>query len=180
MLDTIIATRYAKALYQAAPEEKEFVKIRDSFDYFIKLFGDNKELNAVLLSPAISPLKKKKIITDLSEKAGFHPVFIRLLLLITDKGRLNIVETIYNEFLAFIDKEAGIERAKLFYSDELSPTEQKDIQAELSRITGKDIKMELHQDPALIGGVKIQIGGVIYDGSIRNRLEMMRKQLTGD
>jgi F-type H+-transporting ATPase subunit delta len=180
MLDTMIATRYAKALYQAAPAEKEFNKIRESFDYFIKLFMENNDLNSVLLSPAISPLKKKKIITELSDKTGFHPIFIRLLLLITDKGRLNIVETIYNEFLVYIDREAGLERAKLYYSDELSPKEQKDIQAELSRITGKDIKMELHQDPALIGGVKIQIGGVIYDGSIRNRLEMMRKQLTGD
>jgi len=39
--------------------------------------------------------------------------------------------------------------------------------------------METVVDPALIGGLRIQVGGTVYDGSVRNQLDRLKRRLAG-
>ncbi len=180
MIDNIVAKRYARALIQAADAKKDYEKIDAQFSDFVDMLAENTQLNDILLSPAVSPVKKKKILSDLAEKAKLHKVLSRLLELLTDKGRLSIIESVYQAYVDLINEKNGIIPAKFYYADNITDKDRKDIEKELKRITGKDLEFEMIKDDSLIGGVMIKIGGKIYDGSIKNKFSILRKQLTGE
>jgi F-type H+-transporting ATPase subunit delta len=180
LLNEIIAKRYAKALLAACESEKEFAKINKQFTDFIETIVNNEKLEKVLISPAISPIKKKNILTKISKKSKLHPILENFFILINDKGRLSIIDDIYTCYQRLLNEKEGIVVARMHLANKISDKETKEISKQLERITGKKIALELIEDKDLIGGVKIQIGGTIYDGSLRNKFQMLRKQLTGE
>ncbi|MDB6065027.1 MAG: F-type H+-transporting ATPase subunit delta [Pedosphaera sp.] len=66
--------------------------------------------------------------------------------------------------------------AKVESAAPLSPQEQAAVQEELGRKYGPGLNISFGQDPALIGGLRIQVGSDVYDGSVQARLENLREQ----
>ncbi len=54
---------------------------------------------------------------------------------------------------------------------------EKEVKATLQKATGKDILLESRIDPSLIGGMVAQVGGKVFDASVKTRLEELRQQL---
>ena len=50
------------------------------------------------------------------------------------------------------------------------------IQGALERLSGKSVVLEARQDPDLLGGVVAKVGDMVYDGSVRTTLELMRER----
>lgn len=51
------------------------------------------------------------------------------------------------------------------------------MQSQLKAATGKDVRLQFRTDPAIIGGVVMRIGSLVYDGSIKNQLAQMKQRL---
>jgi F-type H+-transporting ATPase subunit delta len=79
-----------------------------------------------------------------------------------------------------MDKRLGIVRARVTSAHALDSTQQQELASKLKQITGKQVRMEVATDPALIGGVVAQVGSTIYDGSVRQQLEAFKSRLLGD
>ena len=75
------------------------------------------------------------------------------------------------------DELKGIARASLVSATELSAETVEKIRAALSKKTGKDIILDVEQDPSLIGGIVTRIGDLVLDGSIKTQLLNMRESL---
>jgi F-type H+-transporting ATPase subunit delta len=90
---------------------------------------------------------------------------------------LEEVLSIYEDLL---DGRLGVVKARVTTALELDPRQESEIAARLQAITGKKIRMEVSVDPSLIGGLLAQVGGTIYDGSIRQQLETFRNNLIED
>ncbi len=65
--------------------------------------------------------------------------------------------------------------AKVESESALSPEQQAAVQGSLSRKYGAGLNVSFAQDPALLGGLRIQVGSDVYDGSVRARLENLRE-----
>lgn len=61
--------------------------------------------------------------------------------------------------------------AKVESATALLPEQQAAVQASLGRRYGAGLNIAFAQDPALLGGLRIQVGSDVYDGSVRARLE---------
>lgn len=180
MITKMLARRYAKALLEAANNAGEEENITEQFREFVAIAGSNPDLEKILSSPIVTPLARKKIIEKISEKSGYNKIFINFLSLLNEKGRIKHFHGIYKAYLELLDESQGILNAKLSFAGGLSDAESEKIRKVLERISGKSVKLDINEDLSLIGGIRVEMAGTIYDGSLKNRIKMLKDQLTGE
>jgi F-type H+-transporting ATPase subunit delta len=98
-------------------------------------------------------------------------------MLLFDKGRIGFLPYISEFYQKLADELKGIARASLVSATELPDKTIEKIREALSKKTGKEVILEVEQDPELIGGIVTRIGDLILDGSIRTQLVTMRESL---
>ena len=91
--------------------------------------------------------------------------------LLIEKRRIFFVEKIIDSFLKLCSQKRGEVKASLVSSKELSETEINDISMDLSKSMGSTLKFDYKVDKELIGGLKLQLGSIMIDTSIKNKLK---------
>ena len=99
------------------------------------------------------------------------------LFILVDRRRTDFLDEMADAFETALDERLGIVRADVKSASALNDRQQSDLQQELSRVSGKQVRCDFSIDPALIGGVVARIGSTVYDGSVRSQLETMRERL---
>ena len=104
----------------------------------------------------------------------------RFLTLLVERNRLNLLNDIVAAYRKFLDESLGLVRAQVTSASELDARQKQVLATRLERLTGKRVRMEVAVDSALIGGFIARVGGTIYDGSIRQQLQMFKRRLVQD
>jgi F-type H+-transporting ATPase subunit delta len=68
-------------------------------------------------------------------------------------------------------------RATIESGSGLSPQISSSVTAKLKQKYGDDLTTEFVVDPTLLGGIRVRVGSDVWDGTVRNRLERLQKQL---
>ena len=76
-----------------------------------------------------------------------------------------------------MDERAGIVEAKVASAQPLSEAQTTALIASLAARTGKTIRLSWHQEPALLGGLKVQVGSTVLDASLQGQLRQLKTQL---
>ena len=179
-MQNALSTRYARALADSvmAPgtgldPKQTLVELRT----FSAMVRESAELRHVLLSPAVSITKKRAVIARFAEAVPFSRLVRNFLSLVIDRRRSDILTDIADAFELALDERMGIVRAEVKSAAPLSEAQQAELQQQLSRVSGKQVRCDFSIDPALIGGVTARIGSTVYDGSVRTQLHNMRERL---
>lgn len=177
MKNLAIARRYAKALLLIGKEDGQTDTYRDELGAFANLIDQEKGVQQVLVNPLYDASGRKKVLATLMEKLNLSQAMTTFLLFLFDKGRIGFVGSINDFFQKFADELKGVARANLVSATELSSETIDKIRSALSERTGKDIILEVEQDPELIGGIVTRIGDLVLDGSVKTQLLNMRESL---
>ncbi len=177
MKNLAIARRYAKALMLIGKEDGKTDTYREELGAFANLLEQEKSLQQVLVNPLYDVDGRKKVLTGVMDNLKLSQGMTTFLLFLFDKGRIGFVNNINDFFQKFADELKGVARASLVSATELSSETIEKIQSALSKRTGKDIILEVEQDPELIGGIVTRIGDLVLDGSVRTQLLNMRESL---
>lgn len=172
-----IARRYAKALLIIGKEDDKAESYKEELDRFSDLITREKELEQAIANPLYDVGGRKKILQAVIDKVNISKVMSSFLLLLFDKGRFGFLSDINEFYKKLADELKGIVRASLVSATELSSETVEKIRTTLSKKTGKDIILEVEQDPSLIGGIVSRIGDLVLDGSIKTQLLNMRESL---
>jgi F-type H+-transporting ATPase subunit delta len=172
-----IARRYAKALLLIGKEDGQIETYREELGAFANLIEQEKSLQQVLVNPLYDVDGRKKVLTSVMDNFKLSQAMTTFLLFLFDKGRIGFVRHINDFFQKFADELRGIARAHLVSATELSTETIDKIRSALSERTGRDIILEVEQDPALIGGIVTRIGDLVLDGSVKTQLLNMRESL---
>lgn len=176
MLKGALARRYAQALYEIALQSDLDV-IEAELKDLTGLIEQNAEVAHVLYHPHISLSEKKALMEKLF--AGHLGETVRHFLhLLIDRRRQNILPDITREFSYLADQARNIVEAKVASATPLSENQETRIQSELVRITGKKVRIVKEIRPELIGGVLVQIGDRVIDGTVAYKLQQMRQSLS--
>ena len=168
---------YALALYQLAKENSEIDKVENEMNGLKKLIIDSSDFREMILNPTIQKEEKKNIISKITESNNFSVTGKKFLGFLTTKNRLFFLNQIIESFLNFLSKTKGELKAKLLSAKELSKIEIEKIEKELSSDFNSPIKIEYKHEPSLIGGLIIQVGSIMVDNSIRNKLRQLEKNM---
>ncbi len=172
-----IAKRYAVALTEVTEKRNETEKVKAELEEWEKLFDESTELKEVLLNPIFKHEKKEKILETLIKKTKVLQTTANFLRVLLKNNRLGYLREINKSFSEVIEERQNIIRADVVSAYPFSESEEKNLIEILEKKTGKKVKLNLSVDPALIGGFRATIGSIVYDGSIRNRLEVLRTRL---
>jgi F-type H+-transporting ATPase subunit delta len=168
-----VAVPYAEALLDLAKSNDSLKETTNDMNIVSQFLANSSDLKKFLGNPLITKDAKKNVVKDIlgEQIAGST---LKFLLLLVDRGRIEILESIAQKFLELSYKQESIEIAKITSSIQLSAQQQKEIAEKLKIITGaKQIKLALKVDPQLIGGFTIEIGSKLIDTSIRGQLKQI-------
>ena len=140
--------------------------------------AQSAELRNALLTPAIQTSRKRAVMEKLLDKMSASYLIRNFLFVIINHRRIGIVGEIREAFELLLDERMGFVRAEVTSAAALDEQRGAGLEAELSRVTGKRMRLRFTVDPALLGGVVARIGSTVYDGSLRGQLQQLRRQLT--
>ena len=176
---TLLARRYAKALADVVTKEGNFDEVSQDLKGFSSVLESNVGLQSVLYNPSIHLSHKKGLLEEVVRMSKPLSITSRFLTLLLEKGRLRNLSIIALAFEEISHQILNRVRVTATTAWQLSSEERENLIRRLQEITGgKEILLTLQVDPTLIGGIVIQIGNTIYDGSIQRQLENLKEELT--
>ncbi|MDX1623409.1 MAG: ATP synthase F1 subunit delta, partial [Gemmatimonadota bacterium] len=140
------------------------------------LLESEERFRVFLHAPQI-PAEEKRSVIEASLGEGFHPLAVRFLYLVIDKHREAFLEEIVRAWRELLDERENRQSALVTTATPVDASMLRRIRGALEKTTGKTIDLEQAVDPDLLGGVVIKTGDTVIDGSVRARLERMRRRL---
>ena len=175
---TTVANRYAKALADVIMERGQTLTVADEIAAFAQLIEQNPELHDVFASPVIALDRKKAVLNELLGRMQFKQTTNNFLQLLLNNQRLHQIDVIRTCLMKELDNRAGVVSAEITTARPLATKEQENLLHQLQTATGKKVRVNFKIDPEIIGGVVTRIESLIYDGSIKNQLALMKQQLS--
>lgn len=178
MSASALTRRYAKALVELAVEQQAVDRYGEELATVNALLGREDLLRLLLESPTLAMEKKAAMLADLAAALDLSARMRDFLGLLLSKGRIDCLPQIEDTYRRLADELSGVLRARIISAVELDAAQQQTIGASLEKQTGKKVALNLKVDPQLIGGVQAEIGGRLFDGSVRTQLKRIEESLT--
>jgi F-type H+-transporting ATPase subunit delta len=177
MKNLAIARRYAKALLLIGKEDGKTETYREELAGFSQTIEKYKALEQAINNPLYNSEGRKKVLKSIVDKMALSATMKSFLALLFDKGRFIYLSSINEFYQKLADELKGIARASLVSATALPSETVEKVRKTLSERTGKEIILDVEEDPGLIGGVVTRIGDLVLDGSIKTQLLNMRESL---
>jgi F-type H+-transporting ATPase subunit delta len=169
----LVNKRYAEALIKITEENNTTKGVLSDFAEVVKVLEENKELKLFFLNPHVKISDKKDVLKELFE-GKISIELLNLLKLIVDKDRIKYIPGILDEYSKLYDENRNVLNLKISSAVPLEEMQINSIKQTYLRLYDKSsAKVKLEIDEKLIGGVRVQIGDKVIDGSIKGRLESM-------
>ena len=169
------AVRYARAIFELAQENSELDSIEKNFKDLLLVYNSNKELENFVKNPTKSFENQREVMNKISELMQFSKLLKDFLSILVTKRRIFFLKKIIASFLKLSSEKRGELTAQLISSKNLTAEELKNISDELSKVVGSEINFDYKVDQNLIGGFKMQIGSLMIDTSIKNKLSKYKQ-----
>lgn len=166
---------YARALYEAAWDEGKLDEVAGELAALARAFEDVPELRRFLRNPQVDPSEKATVLEQITE--GVHDLVRNFVRLAAEKGRAGELPEIEEELQALVARAQNRLAVELTTAHELSDDDARSIVETIEQASGRSIEATRSVDPSLIGGIVLQIGSFRADGSVRGRLERLRREL---
>ena len=168
---------YAEALFVLALEDNAAEEYAEHLALIERLIQENPDYLEFLFSPAI-PLSDR--LSALDEAFSSIPEnILSFLKLLCENGHIRSLPLCIREFFRLLKEKQNSVSADVFSAVELTDAQKQAVCKRLSDMTKKTVEPRFILDPSLIGGIKIEIEGKIYDGSIKHRLHDIKDVITG-
>lgn len=176
MKDRTAARRYARALEGVlAPDE--LLRSADELHAMALAMESDPRIAEALRSPGIDSAIKTKILEAVLRTGGFSAKTIAFLKLLAARGGLGLVPEVAELIGRARDRKLGIVQAEITTAAPLAPELAARARQALEKSTGRQVRLALRTDSALIGGMVAKVGSLVYDGSVRTRLVALRSHL---
>ena len=179
MKQTILARRYAKALFAVGKEQDNFEGYNEALQGLAGLYVSRPEVADALTNPLYPMDIREKVMAGMIKSMGVDKIMGNFLNLLVQKKRIVILPEIAEGFQAMVDEEKNISLGNVISAFELSTELQENVKKTLEKLTGKKVKLTTSVDPSIIGGVIAKVGDLVLDGSIKTQLAGLKDSIKG-
>jgi len=174
---TIVAKRYARALFDVAREQNLVAQVEEELRSVLAVIRDNPDFGKLLQHPNIASAAKVEMIKEVFGDQLSETVFNTLCLLL-ERRREDALSYVLDAFVAIANEALGQANAVVTSPTALSDKEKEEITAQFGKLVGKKIRIENVIDASLIGGVQVQIGDRLFDGSLSGKLTRLQNSFS--
>ncbi len=166
--------RYAQAAFELGLEKNELDSWQADLRKIAKLTADD-EVMAFLENPRLPFADKSNLLQKGLGK--INPLAFNLALLLASKGRLKLAGDISQQYDELLDGHRGIEHAEVTAALPLNDENRQAISRRLGEMVERQVVVDARVDPSILGGFIARIGDRLIDGSIRQRLDTLKRRL---
>jgi F-type H+-transporting ATPase subunit delta len=171
------ANRYALALYELAIEKSEMEIVEKNVNELLNAYNTSEDLKNFIKNPTHSQSKQLEVLNKISDNLNFSKIMRNFLGVLVIKRRIFFIDKIFINFLSLASKQRGELKASLISSKNLTSEELESLNKDLSQTMGAPIAFDYKVDESLIGGLKMQIGSLMIDTSIKNKLKKYKQTM---
>lgn len=173
-----LARRYARALVDVAAKDgrKAVLALRDELRGFVPALAGHEQLRLALAHPTLPAEQKRKVVVALAERARLTALAKRLVELLGARDRLSLLGDVAEAYAGLANEAHGVVTAEAVSAAPLSDRQRKALEAALAG-PAASVELRTEVDPSLLGGLLVRAFGRTYDGSVRTRLEALRRRL---
>ena len=171
---SLVAHRYAKALFDIGAEQNDLERMVDEMATVADAWQSSADLRNAIENPLVQHPAKKAVIAEIAERISATDTVRQTLQLLVDRRRMKTLPYVARMLRQLADARKGLVHAEVTTAVALSEVYYARLQAQLERMTSKRVVIDRRIDPALLGGVVTRIGDRIIDGSLRTRLLSLR------
>ncbi len=170
---------YSEAFFSLCLEEcpDKLKDIAEELYALEKIFGENPELTKLMGTPTVAVAEKLSLIKDIVSSGGVSEYTGNLLCVLAERGRFGCFSGIVKCFREAFNEHFRIAEIVVTTSAPLNDELRSKIAAKMSEVTGRTVTIREKLDPDIIGGIVIDYGTTRYDGSVRARLNAIKKEL---
>jgi F-type H+-transporting ATPase subunit delta len=170
-----IARVYAEALFGVAEDKGKLDEIHEQLDEITDAVAENRDLQVFFFSPYFSSAEKRGGIGRVV--SGAEPELVNFLELLAEKHRMPVLFRIRRRYDELWAKEKRRLEVRLTSAVELPSSLVKEVGSQIEDQTGQTIQLETDVDENVLGGIVLQVGNMVLDASVRNKLERLRKEV---
>lgn len=174
-----LAGRYARALFDLATEQKALGAVESSVARLGEALGASDSLRALIASPVVSRGDAAKAISATAQQLKLDPLTANFLGVLAQNRRLAELGNVVRAFAALAAAHRGETTAEVTSAHALSDAQVAALKTQLKTRLGRDVAVNLKVDPAILGGLVVQIGSQLLDNSIRTRLNTLATAMKG-
>jgi F-type H+-transporting ATPase subunit delta len=172
-----MAGRYATALFELALEQNALDAVSADLGKFDKLVAENPDLARLVRSPVFTAEEQTKALGAVLDAAGIGGLAARFLRVVASNRRLFAARDMIRGVRELVARHKGEVTAEVTLAEQPSEAHLAAIREALRAVTHKDVQVDVKIDPAIIGGLVVQLGSRMVDGSLRTKLNAIRTKM---
>jgi len=176
---TILARRYAKALFSLGKEKNKLESYNEALAAIAALYDESPEVGDSLTTPLYPLDARQKVMKKIAQSVNADAILTAFLNLLVEKQRAGALPDIAQEMQLMVDKDKNISHGMVVSAIKLDSDLQGKIQATLEKITGNKVMLETKVDPSIIGGIIAKVSDLVFDGSIKTQLNGLKESIKG-
>ncbi len=172
--------RYASALFDLANEDGKLAEVEADLSNFSKLLDMSPELRRMVASPVFSADDQQRAVSAVLAKAGISGLTANFFNLIARNRRLFAAPAMITAYKALAARQRGEVTAEVTSAVALNDEQIAELKSTLKSTVGKDVQLDMHVDPEILGGLIVKVGSRMVDSSLRTKLNGLRVGLKGN
>ena len=172
-----VATTYADALYEAAVDADAVPQVSADVEAFAEAVQGSADLQMALDNPEIDSRAKRSVIAAVAADA--HPLVQNFLQVLVERGRIAELLEITDAFRESVARAQDRIEVEAVTAVPLPDDLRDRIVESIQSKTHATVELTESVDPDVVGGLVLNVGEVVIDGSVRHRIEELRRELTG-
>ena len=173
---TGIAKEYGEGLYELARDERLLDQLHGELTEIAALLTDQPDFVRLLCSRAIERDRRLQVV-DETFRDRVHAYVVNYMKLLVEKERFECFLDSVSWFHRRYNADFGIVEAHVTSAVALSDDDQAALRQKLQEMSKKQVSLITRMDPALIGGIRVEMDGKRYDNTIQNKLSRLKQSL---
>lgn len=173
---TGLAKEYGEGLYELARDERLLEALHGELMEISTILKAQPEFVRLLCSRAIERGNRLQVVED-TFRGQAHAYIVNYMKLLVEKERFDCFEDSVRWFHQRYNDDFGIVEARVASAVALSDDDREAIRQKLERMSGKKVTLVTRVDPALIGGLRVEMDGKRYDNTIQNKLSRLKQSM---
>ncbi len=174
------ARKYAKVFMRLAHSDKELDKFEAELSLFFRILEKSPAIGRFFLIPVISKQRKMKVFEQLCSQAAISKPVKNFLSILLENERFNLIGDLREALQDLKDEKMNVVAVEVATATEIDSVTKRKLQSLFSSVTGKNVRLSMKVDPAIIGGIVTRVGSTVYDGGISTHLMRLKEKILGE
>ncbi|MGK2284978.1 F0F1 ATP synthase subunit delta [Pedomonas sp. V897] len=174
-----LAGRYATALFELARDSNAIDTVAASLKTVAAALDEGGDFAALVKNPLVGREAGARAVTAVAKALGLDGLTTNFLGVLAQNRRLGVLRDVVRDFGVLVSAHRGEATARVTAAHALSDDQLGQLREKLKAGLGRDVAVDLHIDPSILGGLIVQVGSKMIDSSLKTKLDTLSLAMKG-